>query len=322
MVKSWKAVLERLDDWRWILPQEYKPGMRAPGMIFASEKMLNLIGQDQAIEQVANVAFLPGIVNYSMAMPDIHWGYGFPIGGVAAMRVEDGVISPGGVGFDINCGTRLLRTNLSEEEVRPRLKELVDQIFRDIPAGIGGSGLVRVSLKEIDAVLTKGARWALEQGYAWPEDVATIEGGGALPGANPDKVSRRAKERGGPQLGTLGSGNHFLELQVVDELFDPEAAAVIGDNRPRPGHRLHPHRLARVRSPDVSGLPGRYGGGGGALRYPPTGQAAGLRSGEVQGGTGLLERDDGSGQLRLLQPPAHRALDTGSVPTSVRPRRA
>ncbi len=232
MVKSWKAVLERLDDWRWILPQEYKPGMRAPGMIFASEKMLNLIGQDQAIEQVANVAFLPGIVNYSMAMPDIHWGYGFPIGGVAAMRVEDGVISPGGVGFDINCGTRLLRTNLSEEEVRPRLKELVDQIFRDIPAGIGGSGLVRVSPKEIDAVLTKGARWALEQGYAWPEDLAMIEGGGALPGANPDMVSRRAKERGGPQLGTLGSGNHFLELQVVDELFDPEAAAVMGITGP------------------------------------------------------------------------------------------
>ena len=232
MDKGCKAVLKRLDDWRWLLPQDYKSGMRVPGLIFASEEMLDIIGQDQAIEQVANVAFLPGIVNYSMAMPDIHWGYGFPIGGVAAMRVEDGVISPGGVGFDINCGTRVLRTDLTEAEVRPRLKELVDQLFRDIPAGLGGSGLLRVPVREIDEIMTKGARWALEQGYAWPEDLAAIEGGGALPGANPDKVSRRAKERGSPQLGTLGSGNHFLEVQVIDELFDPDAAATLGITGP------------------------------------------------------------------------------------------
>ena len=232
MAANWKKVLEKLDDWRWLLPQEYKAGMRVPGLIFASEEMLDVIGEDQAIEQVANVAFLPGIVKYSMAMPDIHWGYGFPIGGVAAMRVEDGVISPGGVGFDINCGTRVLRTDLSEEEVRPRLRELVNQIFRDIPAGIGGSGLVRISLKEIDEVLVKGARWALERGYAWPEDVEAIEGGGALPGANPDKVSRRAKERGAPQLGTLGSGNHFLEVQVIEEVYDPAAATVMGISGP------------------------------------------------------------------------------------------
>ena len=135
MAASWKKILQKIDDWRWLLPKEYKAGMRVPGLIFASEEMLGVIGQDQALEQVANVAFLPGIVNYSMAMPDIHWGYGFPIGGVAAMRVEDGVVSPGGVGFDINCGTRVLRTNLTEEEVRPRLKELVDQLFRDIPSG-------------------------------------------------------------------------------------------------------------------------------------------------------------------------------------------
>jgi tRNA-splicing ligase RtcB len=174
------------------------------------------------------VAFLPGIVKYSMAMPDIHWGYGFPIGGVAAMRMEDGVISPGGVGFDINCGTRVLRTTLTEEEVRPHLKDLVNQIFRDIPAGVGGHGLLRVSLKEIDEVMVRGARWALEHGYAWPEDVESVEGGGALKGANPDKVSRRAKERGAPQLGTLGSGNHFLEIQVIDEVFHVEAAQAMG----------------------------------------------------------------------------------------------
>ncbi len=232
MTKPWNKILEKLDDWRWLLPQEYKAGMRVPGLIYASEEMLNIIGQDEAIEQVANVAFLPGIVRYSMAMPDIHWGYGFPIGGVAAMRVEDGVVSPGGVGFDINCGTRVLRTSLSEDELRPHLRDLVNQVFRDIPAGIGGAGLVKASLKEIDQVLVQGARWALEQDYAWPEDVEAIEGGGALGGANPDKVSQRAKQRGAPQLGTLGSGNHFLEIQVIEEVFDQAAAAVMGIDGP------------------------------------------------------------------------------------------
>ena len=160
MGRDWKRVLQKIDDWRWLLPQEYKPGMRVPGLIYASEEMLSHIGEDMAIEQVANVAFLPGIVGYSLAMPDIHWGYGFPIGGVAAMRVEDGVISPGGVGFDINCGTRVIRTDLREEDVRPKLRELVNQLFRDIPSGVGSEGLVKVSMKEIDQVLVKGARWA------------------------------------------------------------------------------------------------------------------------------------------------------------------
>jgi len=228
MAKEWKKILQKLDEWRWVLPQEYKHGMRVPGLIYASEEMLEQMSEDMAIEQVANVAFLPGIVGYSLAMPDIHWGYGFPIGGVAAMRLEDGVISPGGVGFDINCGTRLIRTDLTEEEVRPKLRELVNQIFRDVPSGVGSEGLIRVAIKEMDQVLIKGARWAVENGYGWPEDLETIEGGGALPGANPEKVSRRAKERGAPQLGTLGSGNHFLEIQVIDHIYDPEKAAVMG----------------------------------------------------------------------------------------------
>jgi tRNA-splicing ligase RtcB len=232
MAKDWKKVLQKIDDWRWLLPQEYKPGMRVPGLIYASEEMLGHIGEDMAIEQVANVAFLPGIVKYSLAMPDIHWGYGFPIGGVAAMRVEDGVISPGGVGFDINCGTRVVRTDLREEDVRPKLRELVNQLFRDIPSGVGSEGLVKVSMKEIDQVLVKGARWAVEQGYGWPEDLEAIEGGGALPGANPEKVSKRAKERGAPQLGTLGSGNHFLEVQVIDHIYDAEKAAAMGIHEP------------------------------------------------------------------------------------------
>ncbi len=232
MAKDWKKILEKVDDYRWRLPKGYKAGMRVPGLVFASEEMLEVMAEDQAIEQVANVAFLPGIVKYSMAMPDIHWGYGFPIGGVAAMRLGDGVISPGGVGFDINCGTRVLRTDLTEEELRPHLKGLVDQIFRDIPAGVGGHGLIRVGMKEIDQVLARGARWAVEAGYGWPQDLEAIEGGGALAGANPDAVSRRAKERGGPQLGTIGSGNHFLEIQVIDEIFDPEAAATMGIRQP------------------------------------------------------------------------------------------
>jgi tRNA-splicing ligase RtcB len=230
--KNWKKILQRLDNQRWLLPQDYKKGMRVPGLVFASEEMLDIIGQDQAIEQVANVAFLPGIVKYSMAMPDIHWGYGFPIGGVAAMRLDDGVVSPGGVGFDINCGTRVLRTELTEEEVRPRLRDLVNQIFRDVPAGVGGAGMVRVSKKEIDEVMVKGSRWALEQGYAWPEDLESTESGGAIHGADPGKVSQRAKERGAPQLGTLGSGNHFLEVQVIEEVFDREAADAMGVTGP------------------------------------------------------------------------------------------
>ncbi len=229
---NWTAILKQVDEYRWLLSPEYKQGMRVPGLIFASEEMMQAIGQDQAIEQVANVAFLPGIVKYSMAMPDIHWGYGFPIGGVAAMRADDGVVSPGGVGFDINCGTRVLRTSLRADEVRPKIKQLMDQIFRDIPSGIGGHGMVAASQSEIDEILTSGARWALQNGYAWPEDIDSIEGGGALPGADPDAVSRKAKGRGAPQLGTIGSGNHFLEVQVIDEIYRPDDALAMGIESP------------------------------------------------------------------------------------------
>ena len=229
---DWTKVLHRLDEYRWLLPQDYKPGMRVPGLIFATERLLEVAAEEHALEQVANVAFLPGIVKYSMAMPDIHWGYGFPIGGVAAMRLADGVVSPGGVGFDINCGTRLITTNLAEGEVRPRLKQLVDQLFRDIPAGLGGSGQLRLTSVEIDQVLLRGATWAIEQGYGWAEDVQVIESGGALPDAAPELVSHKAKGRGAPQLGTLGSGNHFLEVQVVDQVYRPDAAAAMGISGP------------------------------------------------------------------------------------------
>jgi len=177
---------------------------------------------------LANVACLPGIVGPAMAMPDCHYGYGFPIGGVAATDAEDGVISPGGVGYDINCGVRLMRTELTESQVRPVLRDLVNQLFRDVPTGVGEGGRIRLSPAELDKVMTKGAAWVVEQGQGTPDDLANTEEAGAMPGADPSAVSDRARQRGMPQLGSLGSGNHFLEVQVVEEVFDPQAADAMG----------------------------------------------------------------------------------------------
>ncbi len=209
-MSQWTGPLEKVDDYRWRIPKSYKKGMRVDGLIFASRDMLDDILKEQALEQVANVAFLPGIVGHSLAMPDIHWGYGFPIGGVAAMRVSDGVVSPGGVGFDINCGVRLLRTNLLDAEVRPRIRELVDALYRNVPSGLGSEGKIRLRGGEIDEVLAEGSRWAVEKGYGRRDDLETTEEHGEMAGADPSFVSSRAKKRGVPQLGTLGSGNHFL----------------------------------------------------------------------------------------------------------------
>jgi len=225
---KWSGPLEEVDEYRWRIPQSYKTGMRVPGLIYASRDMLGSILEEQAPEQVANVAFLPGITGYSLAMPDIHWGYGFPIGGVAAMRVEDGVVSPGGVGFDINCGVRLLRTNLTEKEVSPKIKQLVDALYEAVPSGLGSKGKIRLRSGEIDEVLVKGARWAVEHGYGRREDLESTEERGEMAGADPAKVSARAKERGIPQLGTLGSGNHFLEVALVDHIYEQEAARAMG----------------------------------------------------------------------------------------------
>ena len=228
MSAPWQGILRKIDDYRWEIPPSYKEGMSVPGLIFASESMLSHIWQEQVFQQVANVAFLPGIVRYSLAMPDIHWGYGFPIGGVAATRVKDGVVSPGGVGFDINCGVRLVRTNLTEEEVRPKIEQLVNELFINIPSGLGSEGKIRVSGKELDEVMVRGSRWAIEKGYGQAEDIIVTEESGCMKGANPHKVSSKAKKRGIPQLGTLGSGNHFLEVEVVDELYDRDAAKAMG----------------------------------------------------------------------------------------------
>ena len=223
-----KKIVNKIDDYRWEIPQSYKQGMLVPGLIYASESMLEHIWEEQVFQQVANVAFLPGIVSRSLAMPDIHWGYGFPIGGVAATRTRDGVVSPGGVGFDINCGVRLLRTNLTKEEVRPKIKAIIDELFINIPSGLGSTGKIRVTQKELDKVLTYGSRWALEKGFGESEDITVTEESGCMTGANPDKVSDKAKKRGIPQLGTLGSGNHFLEVAVVDEIYDRDAAKAMG----------------------------------------------------------------------------------------------
>lgn len=203
--------------------------MRSEGLVFASEAMIRQLQQEQALEQVRNVATLPGIVGPSIAMPDIHWGYGFPIGGVAAFDAEEGVVSPGGVGYDINCGVRLLRSALRVEDLRPQLRQLVDLLYRNVPAGVGSMRPdLKLSRQQERQVLEQGARWAVRQGYGSEEDLRHTEAGGTIPGADPELISERALERGRTQLGTLGSGNHFLEVQQVEAIGDETAAAALG----------------------------------------------------------------------------------------------
>jgi len=219
--------VERIDAYRWRVPRH--GGMRTDGLIFADEGLMRDLEGDQAVQQVANVAHLPGIVGPAIAMPDIHWGYGFPIGGVAAFDLEAGVVSPGGVGYDINCGVRLLATSLSISEARPRLGALVDALYRTIPSGVGASRSdVILQRRELEGVLRDGARWAVEHGFGVPADLEAIEANGTLEGADPGAVSDRAKERGKSQLGTVGSGNHFVEVGYVAETFDAAAAARLG----------------------------------------------------------------------------------------------
>jgi len=229
MADIWQGPLEKIDDYRWRIPKSYKAGMRLPGIIYADERLLKDIRQDKAPEQVANVAFLPGIVKASLAMPDIHWGYGFPIGGVAATDIDDaGVISPGGVGFDINCGVRLLKTNFQYDEIKDKIRDLVYALFSDIPSGVGSKGDIRVSEREEREILVKGSRWAVEKGYGTDEDLECTEENGAMQGADPLAVSDRAYERGKAQSGTLGSGNHFLEVQVIDQIYSRDLCDEFG----------------------------------------------------------------------------------------------
>ncbi len=219
--------LERIDAYRWRVRRQ--GGMRTDGLIFADEGLMKDLEGDQAVQQLANVAHLPGIVGPAIAMPDIHWGYGFPIGGVAAFDEEAGVISPGGVGYDINCGVRLLATPLTVQDVRPRLKELMDVLYTTIPSGVGASRSdVRLQRRDLHRVLREGARWVVAQGYGQEVDLEAIEANGTLPDADPDCVSDRAKERGKDQLGTVGSGNHFVEVGFVAERYDEGVADRLG----------------------------------------------------------------------------------------------
>ncbi|PLJ76925.1 RtcB family protein [Infirmifilum sp. SLHALR2] len=223
--------LRKITEYMWEIPQKYKPGMRVPGLVIADDVLLAKMKDDLTLEQVANVAFLPGIYKYSIVLPDGHQGYGFPIGGVAAFDAEEGVLSPGGVGYDINCGVRVLRTNLTESEVRPKLKELAETLFRKVPSGLGSTSGLELSFNELDRVLEEGVEWAISHGYGWKEDADHIEERGRMEGADSSAVSREAKQRGRNQLGTLGSGNHFLEVQKVDKIYDPQVAKVLGIER-------------------------------------------------------------------------------------------
>ncbi len=221
-MSSTKIRLEKIDDCRWRIPKSGK--MRVPGMVFSSPRLIKDVEGDQSLVQVANVATLPGIVKHSLGMPDIHTGYGFSIGGVAAFRMEDGIVSPGGVGYDINCGCRIMTTNLKASETRPMMKDLVAALFRDIPTGVGSKGAVHLSKRDEAGVAAEGAAWAVKNGFGDRADLDKTEDRGTLAGAEPDVLSDRAVKRGLDQLGTLGSGNHFLEVQVVDEIYDPRAA--------------------------------------------------------------------------------------------------
>lgn len=219
--------LKRIDQNCLLVPKGYKPGMRTDGIIYVNESLQKDLDAT-SVEQVANIASLPGIIGNAMAMPDVHKGYGFPIGGVAAFDLKDGVISPGGVGYDINCGVRLVRSNLTKDVVLPRLKELLDALYATIPSGVGSTGRIKLGQKDREQILLKGARWAVDQGYGEETDLEHTESGGMMDGADPSLISNEAFDRGKDQQGTLGSGNHFLEVQYVDEIYDEGAAEAIG----------------------------------------------------------------------------------------------
>jgi tRNA-splicing ligase RtcB len=219
--------LRKVRECVWEVPGDYKKEMRVPGRIYLDDKSIETL-EKGAVDQVANVACLPGIQKFSIGLPDIHFGYGFSIGGVGAFSNRTGVISPGGVGFDINCGVRLIRANMTEKEVKPKIKELIDVLFRNVPSGVGSKGKIRLREGEIDDVLDNGASWAVENGYGWEEDLEHLEEQGRMQDASSAKVSEKAKKRGIPQLGSLGSGNHFLEVQKVEKIFDPDAAEAFG----------------------------------------------------------------------------------------------
>jgi len=220
--------LRKVADTVYEVPRSFRHDMRVPARFYADDDILAKALEDRSLEQLVNTATLPGIVGQAMAMPDIHQGYGFPIGGVVATRLPNGAISPGGVGYDINCGVRVMGTQLDVQDILPYLDKLADALYQLLPSGVGVKGHLHINKTELDRILHDGSRWALREGFARPEDVAHTEEGGCMAGADPDKVSRNAKERGATQVGTLGSGNHFAEIDVITKVFDAEAADVLG----------------------------------------------------------------------------------------------
>ena len=266
MTQTPSVKLERIDACRVRIPKDAVPGMRVDGVIYADETLMKSVGQDPCVSQVANVATLPGIVKHSLAMPDIHFGYGFCIGGVAATDPQNGgVISPGGVGYDINCGVRLIRSDLAAGELRSRVAKLTDSLFQHVPCGVGEGGAGRLKGRDLDDVLCRGSAAVIERGYGVADDVEVTEARGGLEGADPACVSDRARQRGQGQCGTLGSGNHFVEIQVVEEVFDGEAAESLGLNAGQVTVMIHSgsrglgHQVCDDAIRDLRGVPKAYG---------------------------------------------------------------
>lgn len=228
MQNDWKNILKEIGPNRYLIPKSYNPKMNVDVLIYSTKALLDQITKDLSLKQAINVATLPGIVGKALVMPDCHQGYGFPIGGVAAMDLKSGVVSPGGVGFDINCGVRLLKTSLSLDEVKPKINKLILELFDAVPAGTGSEGNIKISNQDMDEILTCGAKWAVKKGFGREEDLKSTEAEGCLSDARPEKVSKRAKERGLHQLGTLGSGNHFLEVQYIEQIYNDEVAKLLG----------------------------------------------------------------------------------------------
>lgn len=260
-----KEDFARIDDYIWELSEDHHADMKAPVRIFANPAVFSEAFGDRSVEQLINVSMLPGVVNYAMAMPDMHQGYGFPIGGVAAFDYEDGLVSPGGVGYDINCGVRLLASPTPLEAIKDYLDDLATRIYSNCPSGVGRDGAVQLSYSEINRVLEDGSEWARAQGYATDDDLRCTESGGRLPGARASAVPDRAKERGRPQLGSLGSGNHFLEIDVIDHIFDAELADVFGLAVGNVAVQIHcgsrglGHEVCKQYLKRLQGAPQRYG---------------------------------------------------------------
>ncbi len=230
-----KSDLVRINRYLYEIPKSFRADMRVPARVYADEELVEMAIEDKALDQLINTTTLPGIVGHSLAMPDVHQGYGFSIGGVAATKLPSGVISPGGVGYDINCGVRLLGSNMMREELQPYLDELMTALYREVPSGVGEGGNIKLSAHDMDAILERGAAWAVQKGYGSQEDLERTEAQGSMPGADPSKVSARARERARTQTGTLGSGNHFLEIDEIVEIYDEKVASAFG---------LYPGRIA------------------------------------------------------------------------------